>query len=403
MELIKGRWYKCLGERKDHIGKFSGWHSLDIISVSEYIYEGRLRGPSKCFTRAYKFAEEVPLSEIQQYLPEGHPDKEFVLPEKWCVETTASNVDALSKWRGNEDLKYGEIYGYLHSDLIWRDHMKGSTEITFEQFKKYVLKTKEMEEREIIGYKLKENCKQYEEAVLKIMNANWGEPKYSVTASWCIRDLRRAGVLELWFEPIYREEFKVGDWVTWIDGTTGRIVKHCKSFADSWSLDVKGDTEQYNSCSESNLRLATPEEIKKTLVEEAVKRGFKEGVKVRSLIHNKDLFCNNTINGFEYYSDYDKLHFGSDGVSCVVIYEKGKWAEILPSYPQIEINGYKGEFFDNYVKFGCAEISKEVFIDLAKCREYKNTNRDIESATIGKGTFSKDQIKLIAEYYLNKK
>ena len=82
MELIKGKWYKNLGELKDHIGKFDGWHSLNIISVSEYIYEGKLHGYSECFTQAYKFAKECPLSEIQQYLPEGHPDREFVLPEK---------------------------------------------------------------------------------------------------------------------------------------------------------------------------------------------------------------------------------------------------------------------------------------------------------------------------------
>lgn len=31
------------------------------------------------------------------------------------------------------------------------------------------------------------------------------------------------------------------------------------------------------------------------------------------------------------------------------------------------------------------------------------SNRQIESITIGKGVFSKDQIKLIADHYLNKK
>lgn len=498
MELIKGRWYKNLGRRGDHIGKFSGWYDLECISVSEYIYRGELKGPSECFTRDYKFAEECPLSEIQQYLPEGHPDKEFVLPEKWCVR----DCEEVSKWASRvfgcgcfvNSSKYlcvkVEKFPNFDSYCFYsKESASNYTEITFEEFKKYVLKQDDMkekliyvkvvdfgkeysthsdareygmtnyfywtygsprlnsttkyrvvknvivnnsdesyilldestgyeyliqtkgckiienmEEREITGYKLKEDCKQYGEAVLKIMNTNWGEPKYHVTVDSLIKDLRKAGILDLWFEPIYKEEFKVGDWVTWSNSTTGRIIGHCKSFADSWSLDVRGDTEQYNSCSESNLRLATPEEIKETLVEEAIKRGFTKGVKIKayfpdySPVYSDDRPYEMNDCLPEYEQHLDALRMGGS-----IIYHKGKWAEILPNYPQIEINGYNGEFFGNYVKFGCAEISKEVFIDLATCREYKNTNRDIESVTIGKGIFTKDQIKQIAEYYLNKK
>ena len=73
-------------------------------------------------------------------------------------------------------------------------------------------------------------------------------------------------------------------------------------------------------------------------------------------------------------------------------------------YPDITINGYKGEFFKDYVKFGCAEIDKEVFIKLHQLGQgIEHCNRQLESVTIGKGTFSKDHIKQIAEYYLNKK
>lgn len=80
-------------------------------------------------------------------------------------------------------------------------------------------------------------------------------------------------------------------------------------------------------------------------------------------------------------------------------------------FPDITINGYKGEFLDKCVKFGCAEISKQVLIDLFQINNSirngetsigRDTNRSIESVTIGKGTFTKDQIKQIAEYYLNK-
>ena len=426
MELIKGRWYKNLGDQKDHIGRFSGWYDLEVISVSEYIYEGRLRGAAECFTKDYESAEEIPLSEIQQYLPDGHPDKEFVLPEKWCVkcitQEEANAVEAhlfgspvdniyLPKYVTNKG-----VSGPGHNPSYYKEW--NCKEITFEQFKKYVLKTKEMEEKEIIGYKLKEDCKQYEEASKKIAgytNGGFIEFKYFLKQvdSGFISSLKKAGVLDLWFEPVFKERFRIGDWVTWSNGVTGRIVNHCKSFADSWSLDVKGDLEQYNSCSESGLRLATPEEIKKTLVEEAIKRGFKGGVKIDKTPLNYSgtavWTLGSSSSGFIYEPSRDELQWSA---SQDIVYRNGKWAEILPNYPQIEINGYKGEFFDWGVKFGCAEIHKNAFIylntlnkDLVNGDGVRGvmSNRQIESITIGKGVFSKDQIKLIADHYLNKK
>lgn len=76
------------------------------------------------------------------------------------------------------------------------------------------------------------------------------------------------------------------------------------------------------------------------------------------------------------------------------------------STPDITINGYKGEFFDWGVKFGCAEIDKEDFTELWVLMDGfgggTKSNKGIEAVTIGKGTFSKEQIKQIAEYYLQK-
>lgn len=426
MELIKGRWYSCnlwplTLAAKYNCTTIEHFYFDSYITInSEYCKYSQFKAP------IYATFIEVPLSEIQQYLPEGHPDKEFVLPEKWCVlRDTKEKDQILSKWANKDSgTSFHGGWGdrnYIHSDNIDESRSPrsgrktpGYTEITFEEFKKYVLKQDDMKE-EIIGYKLKEDCKQYEEAAPIIMNANWGEPKYHVTSSRCIKDLRKAGILELWFEPIYREEFKVGDYIFLYDlkksEFNGDVVKITdispNSFHEKWinhtPRSFSGGGFGYLPF-KNNCRLATPEEIKKTLVEEAIKRGFKEGVKIKayfpdySPVYSSDRPYEMNDCLPEYEQHLDALRMGGS-----IIYHKGKWAEILPSYPQIEINGYKGEFFDNYVKFGCAEISKEVFIDLAKCREHKNTNRDIESATIGKGTFSKDQIKLIADYYLNKK
>lgn len=109
-------------------------------------------------------------------------------------------------------------------------------------------------------------------------------------------------------------------------------------------------------------------------------------------------------------------HFLKDSIDYYSILKAGVldlWFEPVykNQYPDITINGYRGEFFDYYVKFGYAEISKESFIELYRiskmfnkqdCLIHDNSNRILESVTIGKGTFSKEQIKEIAEYYLNK-
>ena len=56
-----------------------------------------------CFISSYTGAKECSLSEIQQYLPDGHPDKEFVLPERWCVLRDIEEKGViLSKW-ANKD------------------------------------------------------------------------------------------------------------------------------------------------------------------------------------------------------------------------------------------------------------------------------------------------------------
>ena len=78
----------------------------------------------------------IGLDKIELYVEPKVKDN-FILPEKWCVEV-------------NEELRnrfdYHEAYGYHHSIQIndtnkWSNKIKkGFIEITFEQFKKYVLK-----------------------------------------------------------------------------------------------------------------------------------------------------------------------------------------------------------------------------------------------------------------------
>lgn len=91
---------------------------------------------------------------------------------------------------------------------------KGYTLVTFKEFKERTMKKKE---KEIIGYKLVKP--EYEEAALAIANKGLhilagikkedlyriGDySKYSVS----FPNLKDSGVLDLWFEPVYKEEVK---------------------------------------------------------------------------------------------------------------------------------------------------------------------------------------------------
>ncbi len=67
--------------------------------------------------------------------------KEFVLPEEWCVKVTEDNKEFFTKLRG-----WVALNGYITSQILgtktwglWLPNPYGK-EITFEQFKKYVLK-----------------------------------------------------------------------------------------------------------------------------------------------------------------------------------------------------------------------------------------------------------------------
>jgi len=272
-------------------------------------------------------------------------EDEFVLPEKWKVKpTNKQEDDILINWRGGGHIgKIGK--SYMTSDRCWcaidADYIDKFVEITFEQFKKYVLNMKE--EKEIIEYKLKENCKKYENAVFKILNVNCFNSIHQgcdLSVEWSITKIKEAGVLDLWFEPVYKQEepeYKIGDWVI---GWHCYIEEgyHCKAWQiydiDKEYLCPKKDY----ATNKFNVKKATEEEIK------------------------------------------------------------------AAQTPQITINGYKGEFFNDYVKFGCAIINKQCFIDLYSFadKSYRGQNRRVETITIGKGTFSKEQIKEIAKYFLNK-
>jgi hypothetical protein len=171
----------------------------------------------------------------------------FVLPEKWFVQRDKSNYKIINNWfEINLPLKDNHWCGYsgymnyprLTSqvpNLLLRDLLKNNyTEITSEQFCKYVLKQENMN-KEIIGYKLIKP--EYKEAAIKLggetLCYNF-DIKFNPDAT-AVKKWKEAGVLDLWFTPVFKEEKTL----PMINGYEGKlegnfIIYGCAKFNKNW-------------------------------------------------------------------------------------------------------------------------------------------------------------------------
>lgn len=154
---VEGKWYRSTNG--EHIGKFLLKNDSSVYPAyfpcKEYIYKEEYNDRGSHYTINFMSNKEVPLEEIQKYLPEGHPDKivkEFVLPEKWYIVRTEANYQVINKWfNANHPIgvEWTGTLGNMNSPRckdqvpnMSKDYLRdnGYTEITFDQFKKYVLK-----------------------------------------------------------------------------------------------------------------------------------------------------------------------------------------------------------------------------------------------------------------------
>ena len=89
---------------------------------------------------------------------------------------------------------------------------------------------------------------------------------------------------------------------------------------------------------EKSLTLATEEEVKTALVNEAVKRGFELGKKVKWNFEGSEGYkCSNiTKDYFEYFVNENKLE-----LSCGIIFNNGKWATLITEPTEKELLGDK--------------------------------------------------------------
>jgi hypothetical protein len=153
----------------------------------------------------------------------------FVLPEKWKLKVSRledieeyliSKYGKVDKWIldtiGFNLILYSDEASLFYPKYISTVDKEDYTEITFEEFQKHVLKKEETMKKEIIGYKLIKP--EYKKAYLRI--AGIAETGCSTPGCDFAKDgivhhnVKEAGVLDLWFQPVYKnsEKFiKMGD------------------------------------------------------------------------------------------------------------------------------------------------------------------------------------------------
>jgi hypothetical protein len=150
--------------------------------------------------------------------------EEFVLPKLWEISITPENaVLIVTLFNSRQNTKIWNIKEILNWQLMYFDgeehyvtssKSNGSLMLTDSQFKQYVLKQPKMG-KEIIGYRLIK--KEYKTAALAIIPdseylktgiASSGEPCLPMavkdTSTYSL--LKKAGVLDLWFEPVYKDD-----------------------------------------------------------------------------------------------------------------------------------------------------------------------------------------------------
>ena len=177
-------------------------------------------------------------------------EEEFKLPKKWCVLSQGKDTykkylqPYLEKygygnpeWNGI-DYYYSYVKGKFYADNC--PETRGCVEITFEQFIKHVLNQEVMEDKEIIGWKLKEDCEQYKSAALKLVNSSrfysFAEGYNFAINSENESSLKKAGVLELWFEPVYKEKIiKFGGYNVTFEKVTSGVRITCNGETGTFS------------------------------------------------------------------------------------------------------------------------------------------------------------------------
>lgn len=235
-------------------------------------------------------------------------------PANWTVKATNKEeekaINAYARTIGGDHWTDEKNFAHTHYLQVengkysrgWPHEQEGYTNITFNQFK--ILTNMNTDTKEIIGYKcpsdLYGGAIKAKEIYKKCLNPDFYEPTTIDNDSVVLPK----EIVETW-EPVYEEEFKVGDWI-YITNTRSAVATYSQYGASV------GDVEQ-------------------------IKRIAAEG-------------GNATIDDPRYFGDNFNLR--GEG------FRKATEQEILDA-KSVELYGYSAKKTENGVKFGCQSFTKD--------------------------------------------
>ena len=143
---------------KDSVLKYLNQeYNNELKGLGEYYGNGD--GDWRCYSSIELFKNNPTLLTLDEFIELSKPIDEFVLPEKWWVQSTKENYSVIYEWLEKNKTTI-HLYVNLgnadkNSPICFPEYEKqhqckgDSTykEITFDQFQKYVLKLKDMEKR----------------------------------------------------------------------------------------------------------------------------------------------------------------------------------------------------------------------------------------------------------------
>ncbi len=259
----------------------------------------------QCWEGLYLFKESDLIKLAEEQGIEWRVKPEFVIPKGHQIQITADNLNDINKLRdiNNELFKshmtLDNIGNYIIHTQIGNYLLRGVYEDDYILIDNNSNKTNM--EKKIIGYKLK--FVEYKDAVRVISDDNefdfdlfkreWQQ--YPSTK----KKLERAKLLNVWFEPVYEDDYKVGDWVYVIQAQSGAMgandrigqVSNEKNKASGlgYGLLVNIDGRVWGIGDNYKVRHATPEEIQNESTK-TINIGFEVKIKnKRAFVGNDDI------------------------------------------------------------------------------------------------------------------
>ena len=143
--------------------------------------------------------------------------------------------------------------------------------------------------------------------------------------------------IEKEFPKLFKEDaLVVGKWYINIDGLkclhfVTKITDSKEYFAYGFSFSNEWKNNKgfgsVNDYTNKNFRLATDKEVEEALIKEAKRRGFKEGVRIKSKWMPN--ISANKLNGKFMFDNKFELCAATNGLMIYTIFQNGVWAEIV--------------------------------------------------------------------------